>query len=518
MVVASYQLMANRGALALRQGRSGLLAGVVLLCATGCANLAGTGQDARYGLSGPDEVRASLDLPTGWQAGDDAALAGEALAARLPLTNWVEGFDDARLEAFVADVLDRNADIGVAFANLEASAAGLRISRASRLPVIGYSADVNRTERALDPFVDLPDGADSDTTSLSAALSGSWEADIWGRIGDRIRASSLDVAASEFELAAIRLSIAGLAVRTYFQAVEAEQLVALSDSAVEARQRAVTLTERRYTSGVVGRSDVSLARSQLASARALRFERIRARDEAVRRLEVFMRRYPGAEFAVASAFPELNELPGVIGPDSMLARRPDLLARDARLAAQGVEVAIARKALLPRLSLQASGASGAGSLRRLFDVESLVGTLASNLAGPIFQGGRLRADIDLQKALSRRLAEDYVGATLTALREVEDSLAADRYLLLTLRELEGALDEAREAEQRLERRYEEGLATILQLLDAQSRRLLAEEQLISATSRRLDVRTQLYVALGGEALGLGTEGEQVATAGAASDS
>ena len=181
----------------------------------------------------------------------------------------------------------------------------------------------------------------------------------------------------------------------------------------------------------------------------------------------------------------------------MLRKRPDILALEQRLKAQGLQIDIARKNLLPTLSLRGTTSLGATSFDEIFDIDALVLRLVANAAMPIFQGGRIKANIAQQEALLRQQLENYAGAALTAYLEVENALDAEQRLYERETALRTSLNEAREAEDRLELRYTEGLASILQLLDAQSRRLSAEGQLIGARKERLANRVRMHVALGG---------------------
>jgi len=165
--------------------------------------------------------------------------------------------------------------------------------------------------------------------------------------------------------------------------------------------------------------------------------------------------------------------------------------------AAGLQVDVARKALLPSLSFN-GGLNLAGSaLNNIFDLDRLVADIAGGLTAPIFQGGRLKANVAQQEALMRQQLESYAGTALGAYLEVENALDADARLAEREAALRRSLNEALKAEERLELRYTEGLTTILQLLDSQSRRLNAESQLISARKERLANRVRLHVALGG---------------------
>ena len=165
--------------------------------------------------------------------------------------------------------------------------------------------------------------------------------------------------------------------------------------------------------------------------------------------------------------------------------------------AQGLQVDIARKNLLPRLSLTGNGNLNATSFSDFFDVDALAMQLIGNFSAPLFQFGRLEGNIEQQEAILREQLESYAGEALNAYLEVENALNAEQRLLERENALRISLEEAQKAESRLELRYTEGLATILQLLDAQSRRISAEGQLISARKERLANRVRMHIALGG---------------------
>ena len=412
----------------------------------------------------------------------------ELAPADLPNTDWVGSFNDPQLSALVAEALSANTDIGAALARLQAARARSVIAGAERLPSVDGSAQASRNQNI---------GAGFGATGLTGGFSARWEADIWGRIADDISASEAQAAASEADYAAIRLSIASQVAQSWFGVIEARLLTELSINDVETQERALRLTQRRFESGLTGSSDVRLARSALASAQALQASRRQSLSAQKRALEVLLRRYPAEEIVASQDLPKLPALSGAATPGYVLRKRPDLLAAEARLAAQGLEIDVARKNLLPRLTLSGgTDLSGAG-FNNLFDIDALVATLLGNLTGPIYQGGALKANVSQQEALLRGQLEDYAGIALNAYLEVENALDAERRLLEQETALRISLIEAQKAVERLELRYTEGLVTILDLLDAQTRSISAEAQLISARQERLVNRVRMHVALGG---------------------
>ena len=411
----------------------------------------------------------------------------------LPTTDWVAAFSDPVLSALVNEALSANTDVRSAAAAYQAALARADIAGADLLPSVGGDISASRSEYGNDNI--------SGSTSLGYGVNASWEADIWGRVGDQVDASELNAAASQADYAGIRLAIAAQVTQTWFNLIEAKLLEELSESEKATQERALRLTERRFDGGIAESSDVRLARSAVANADAQLASRRQNVSALARSLEILLRRYPAEALDAPDDLPSLPQLAGAGTPADMLVRRPDLLAADRRLRSAGLNVDVARKALLPSLSLSGGINGNGSSLGNIFDIDALVASLMGSLTQPIFQGGRLQANVEQQEALMRQQAEGYAGTVLNAYLEVENALDAEQ----RLRERENALrisvDEAVQAEDRLEARYSEGLASILQLLDAQSRRISAQGQLISARKERLANRVRLHVALGGGQFG-----------------
>lgn len=411
----------------------------------------------------------------------------------LPTTDWVRAFPDPILIGLVDEALRENTNIGAAYARLDASIAREKVSNADRLPRVSGSVGLSRTERA-NEFI-------PDSTGMSSGLNASWEPDLWGRISDRISVSEIDSEAAATDIAGARLSITGQVAQAWFSLIESKLLQDLSLEEIETQERALRRSVRRFQSGLASSADIRLTRSALARAEATHASRLQRRASLSRQLETLLTRYPAGELQAASDLPELPSLTGVGAPTYILSQRPDLIAAEQRLAAQGIQIDLARKALLPSLNLTSGLSAGGGSFNDFFDIDALVANIASNLTAPIFQGGRLRANVELQEAVLEQQLQSYVGSVLQAYQDVENALDAEARLEEREAALRVSTEEALEAEKRLELRYTEGLATILQLLDAQTRRITAEGQLISARAERLQNRVRLHVALGGGAYG-----------------
>lgn len=453
----------------------------------------------------PTEVDVSQSIPTA-QTWSETVTSGDHIPdytpEALPETNWVESFDDPVLTALVFEGRNENPSVRRAVAQLDSALKARRISRADLYPTLNFGSRISRNEGGTGFF--------AGSTTYSAGFDSRWEIDLFGRLRDQIGSDGAAVLAADADLAALELSTAGRIANAWFDAIEAELLVDLSARDIETQERSLRLTVRRFEGGLTGSSDVRLARSNLANSRATEKLRIQNRNIAIRSLQTLIRDYPDAKLELPETLPTLPSLTGVGSPDLMLQRRPDIQAAEARIAQAGLNVDVARKALYPSLVINASVADEAVSnnaplaqggqranLLDVLDLSQLAYSLSESLTAPIFQGGRLDAQVEARRAQLEAQIETYAETVLTAYQEVENALDAEDLLRERENELRTALDEAQFAEDRLETRYIEGLATILQLLDAQTRRLNAEGQLIGAQAERLSNRVRLHVALGG---------------------
>jgi NodT family efflux transporter outer membrane factor (OMF) lipoprotein len=450
------------------------------------------------GKLNPDATTATAEIPMAPQSAASGQIDWvEPAPDRLPSTDWIAEFNDQILLSLVEEAMQVNTDVRSAAARLAAAEAGAKSSRSGLYPRIGANSRASRTEVAED---NLPS-----RSSFSLGGTISWEVDMWGRIRDTANAGDIDAAASNADYAGTRLSIAGLTAQTWFNLTEARLLTDLAERNVETQERALRLTKRRFDGGVSGSSDFRLARSALANAQATLALRRQNESSTTRQLETILRRYPADALQAQDNLPALPELTGAGTPGEIFLRRPDLLAAERRMQASGLRVDISKKNLLPRLTLDGGTSSTGGSISRLFSLDNLIASIAGGLTAPLFEGGALRADIARNEAVLEQQLEAYADTALGAYLEVENALDAEHRLRERKEALEIALEEAQKAEERLELRFSEGLASILQLLDAQSRRISSEGQLISARKERLANRVRLHLALGG-----GVYGEELA--------
>lgn len=443
------------------------------------------------------------DIPEQWTADSEAATA--------PSGDWVAAFSDANLRGLIVEAIENNNDLLAAAANLDQARNGARISRADLLPSLNANFSAGRNAIVQDPTTAAQagggGGAVVPTTKPRLYINNfrlggqiSWEIDLWGRLTDETRASYKDASAAYADLAAAQLSIAARVAQSWFALIEARQQRELAERDVVARESNLRVTDRRYDRGVASSLDVRLSRSALGSSQASLALRQRLELEASRALEVLLGRYPAAELQAADALPNLPALAGAGAPGDLLARRPDLIAAEARMTASGLRARAARKQMLPQFTLTSSLNSSGPTISDLIDPKRLAGNLIGGIAQPLFQGGRLLYNSKRARAAAEASLYSYAQTVLTAYQEAENALSAETLLAAREDALRLAYEEAAAAEALTERRYASGASTIFNLLDAQTRRISSESQYIQSQQQRVSNRVQLYLAIGGDFL------------------
>jgi multidrug efflux system outer membrane protein len=424
------------------------------------------------------------DAPEIWAA---SGISGEA-----PQSDWLTQFNDPKLSELVNEALAANPSIRSQFYAVQATRAQARSTYGRTLPNLSASASAGGTSNYIAALDDR-----SDDPSFGLGLDLSWELDLWGRLRAGIDAADADLIAGEADLASARLALAAQTASAWFDLNEALAQERVAVETFEARTRALELTERRLSRGLASALDVRTARTTQASAEASIAGRRQASGNATRRLEILLGRYPSAELDAFAELPELPAIPPAGNPALLLTRRPDIAAAEARVAAAGLRAEQARLAMLPSLRLTGSVSNTETEFSDVLDPSRVAARLIASLAAPIFNGGSLDADRDAAVARARAAVETYAATTLTAWREVEDALAADSLLAQQEDAQLRALEEARLAEELATRQYTNGLVSIFNLIDSQTRRLTAESNVIAARSARASNRVSFHLALGG---------------------
>ena len=336
------------------------------------------------------------------------------------------------------------------------------------------------------------------TPRFGISLTAAYEIDLWGKLSAGRAAAHADLLATEDNLRALALSLSAQLGRTYYQVLELRLLRDLLDDTVRSYEATYDIVSDRYTSGIVPSVDVYQAASNLAGTRAQRALVESGLATAEHALAVLLGRYPERGLIpVASSMPiEVPDIPAGL-PSELVQRRPDVLAAYWRLLAADRRAAEAVADRFPRFSLTASIGGRSNDLAGAVDPTNVVWSAVGNLVGPIFEGGRRKANADRAAAAWREQAAAYQAAVLDAFREVEDALVRGTQQSIYLQHLESQV-QATEASLRQARiRYLQGLTSYLPVEVAQAVHLNTQSSLISARRGLIDARIQLATALGG---------------------
>ena len=235
----------------------------------------------------------------------------------------------------------------------------------------------------------------------------------------------------------------------------------------------------------------------LSNAQAQLAQRRQQLDASTRQLQVLLAQYAGGDVTPP---PDLPAMPAAVPagvPADLVARRPDLVAAERQVAASEARLRVARRELLPGFSLTANTGTSTNALRSLLNGDFAVWGLVGNVLAPLWQGGRLRAQISRAEAQVAEVLATYVNTALVAYSEVETALAAEDYLADRVVHLTTSVEQARAAERLADERYRTGLETYITVLDSQRSLFQAQSELIAARRLRLENRVDLYLALGG---------------------
>lgn len=452
-------------------------------------------------LSPPDAKHfASVQAPGHWIAGSSYR------PDTFPDRHWIENFSDPNLTAFVDSVLENNKDLKAAQSRIEIARTAANITAADLYPQLQGGGSGARN---LQNFIGLPIPGTPPGTVLSTrnnqfglSLDLSWEIDLWGRIRAATKASVAEFEASEYDRATAELSLTGQAAKAWFALAEARDQVALTKSTIQTFSGTEALLRDRFESGIEenGRnfaSELLLAAADVSRAQASLQNQLDLAQRTSRQLEVLAGRYPAGE---AGKTAELPGFPGRVPadlPSTLLERRPDLAAAERRIAAADERVFEAKRSLLPAIGLTSSFGTSSEDVSQLLDSGFTVWGVAGNLAQPILQGGRLRANIARRQAELELSATEFEQAALTAFSEVENALASEEFLSNRVTALIRTARLSAEAYERARSEFENGTGDILTVLASQQQEFTARSQLLSVRRLRLENRVDLYLALGG---------------------
>jgi len=407
---------------------------------------------------------------------------------------WWQLFGDPALDQLASRVEVSNQNVAVAVAGYAQARALVRQQRASLFPSVALDGGASRS-RSSGNIATGTNGRVGNNYQLS--IGGSWEPDVWGRLSRTVDGVSAGAQASAADLASATLSAQGELAANYFSLRQTDAQKALLENTLAGFQRALEITQNRYTAGIVAKTDVLQAQTQLANAQADNAGLVRQRAQLEHAIAVLVGEAPGNFSLPPVAWkPVVPDIPVGL-PSTLLQRRPDIAAAERRVAAANEQIGIAKSAYYPSLSLNASAGTGASRLADLFSAPSLVWSLGLSAAQVLFDAGATTARVDGARASHEQSVARYRQTVLVAFADVEDQLAATRVLLVQQELRRQASEAADQVEQQVLNRYRAGQVGFTEVITAQATALSARRALVQAMADRQTTAVALIQSLGG---------------------
>lgn len=435
---------------------------------------------------GPDYQRPSSPVPSnyrhleGWKQAQPQAISDTQKIWAL--------YGDQQLLDLLQQQKQGSQSLAASEAQYRKAQALLASSRAERWPSLKANTGVSRTATS----------GQAPAKQYDASLAVSWEADLWGKLRRQVEADQANLEASFADWGALRLSQQSALVQNYLSIRLLDQEQKLLDETLQAYRKALTIAENQYRAGLVARSDVTQALTQLnstaADAKALTYQRAQLEHA----LATLLGQAPEA-FKLAPKEVTVH-LPAIAPrlPAQLLERRPDVAAAERRVMAANAAVGVAKTAYFPDLTLSASGGYRGSQLAQWISAPNRMWSIGPDFAMTLFDGGLIASQVAQAQAEYDKQVADYRQSILTGLQEVEDYLVQLAVQEEQARLQEQALQAARQSLELMLRQYQAGVVDFTQVVTVQTAALSQERNRLALLKSQLLASVQLIVALGGD--------------------
>ena len=447
--------------------------------------------------AGPDYVRPAVDVPPAWQLEEPWREATPSDAE--PKGPWWERFGDARLDALQAQALAQSPTLAIASARLVQARAVVASSEAGQLPSASIAARAARqrisANRPLSNY-GVPNFA-TVQDDFTPALAVSYEVDLAGRVRRTIEGARASAEQAAADLENTRLMLGTDLATAYFnlRAIDIELDVVVRS--LELQGRSLEFVRTRHDLGAASGLDVAQQQALYDSTRT-QLDLLRRQRGPFEHAVATLTGTPAPSFRLAPDLRELVPPPVPLGvPSDVLERRPDVASAERAMAAANAQIGVAKAAYYPSITITALGGGESRVFGGIFDAPSLVWSLGASLVQPVFQGGRLDANVEFARANYDATVATYRHVVLTAMQEVEDGITGLASLERADAQARVAVETARRVLELANARYEGGATTYLDVITAQQSLLAAERLAAQLSGQRLLTSVFLIKALGG---------------------
>jgi outer membrane protein, multidrug efflux system len=409
---------------------------------------------------------------------------------------WRAYFPDSQLQALIAAALEHNRDLRIAVARLDEARGLYGVTRADRLPNFDLTAGRAASHTPADLSLT---GRELTAQRYDVAVSMvTFELDFWGRVANLAEAAKASYLATEEAQRAFRLSLIADVANAWFTLLEMNERTTIARDTLATREETRKLISRRRDVGIAGDLDYLAADGAYQSAKAELVNLERQQSAATNALILLVGK-PLDNIVTDKKLAEQGVVADLTAglPSEVLVKRPDVLAAEQKLLAANANIGAARAAFLPRISLTGALGTASKALTGLFDNGSDAWSFQPALRLPLFDYGRTAANTDVAAARKVVAVAEYEKTIQTAFREVADLLAARDKLSAQLQALEAAEQAQTERKRIADARYEAGISSYLEVLDAQRELFTAQQSVVATRRAGLSAAAQLYKALGG---------------------
>lgn len=445
---------------------------------------------------GPNFKLPEILMPTRWKNGK----AGNVSDIPVP-GEWWKLFGSSELNRLVGQAMENNQELHAALARAETARALVGTQQADWFPQLNMKNAMSYERLSQIAFgANLPSGIalpETQRRRFQNLLELGWEFDLWGRVRRGVEASKASQFAALETLSAQRLTIAAEVARLYFLTHSLDRQMAVVRDTQGWREEAVKLQESRFKGGLANEMDVARAKTELELARNDYAALQRQRGNAENALAVICGQIPST-FHVASSdhLPSPPKVPGGL-PSTLLQRRPDIRAAEQKMREANAKIGVAKAEFFPKFSIVGSGGLESIGAAHFYDSRSRVLTIGPQMTLPIFQGGRLMSNLKANKAAYNETLANYQQSILVALKEVEDSMLDASSYSKQSSALNAAISAAQETHRLADLRYQKGLASYFEVVDANRTVLSAKLLAAQVEGQRLIATVAMLKALGG---------------------
>jgi len=443
---------------------------------------------------GPNYVRPQVTAPPTYRGADDAAISS-ADPESLGDQDFAKVFREPELQQLIRTALENNYDIRIAAKRVLEQQAQLRITRSQLFPSVNVGGTGIGADLPSSLGSGLPSGA---TVAGSFNISAAWTPDFWGLYRRQSEAARAQLLAQTWAQRAVRMTLVQQVASAYFQLRALDAQLEIATETLKTRQESVQLTKTLESGGSVPLSDLREAEElqYTASAQIPQLEEQIQQQENGLRLLLGQDPGPVPHIDPNALNPPPQNLPVGL-PSRLLERRPDILQAEQQLVAANAQIGVARAQFFPQLSISGSAGVGGDSLSSIFDPDSKLIYGIGTLTQPIFQGGKLRGQLQLSQREKEEMVLNYQKTIAGAFRDVSNALIAVNKQRATREQQEKLVAAARDATQLARVRYQGGATSYLEVLTTDSNLFSAQLNLVNTQQGEALSLVQLYGALGG---------------------